>query len=338
MKLIENYSLKALNTFGIDVCAKFFTEVESKEELKEIIKNPVSQNYPVLIMGGGSNILFTKDFNGLVIRNKIKGIEKTGEDTDDVYIKAGAGEVWHQFVEYCISQGYAGVENLSLIPGSVGASPMQNIGAYGIEVKEVFHELEAIDIKTGELRKFNKTECKFGYRNSVFKNEVKNKYCIVSVTFRLHKRPVFNTTYGAIENELKAMNVSELSIAAVSQAVCNIRRSKLPDPAIIGNAGSFFKNPEIPLGQFEKLKETFPDMVGYPAGEGHIKVAAGWLIENCGWKGKTLSNFGVHKNQALVLVNYGGAKGEDIYNLSKAIQKSVADKFAIALETEVNIL
>ncbi len=337
MIIRENYSLKELNTFGIDISSRYFTEVSSVSGFQSLFKDPDFLNIPQLILGGGSNILFTKNFDGIVIKNNIKGIEKLREDETHIYVKAGAGEVWHEFVLYCIENSFAGVENLSLIPGSVGAGPMQNIGAYGIELKEVFFELEALHIKSGELRTFNKEACNFGYRNSVFKNEVKNQYVIVSVTFKLDKNPSFNTSYGAIETELKAMNVSTLSLKAVSQAVCNIRRSKLPDPAIIGNAGSFFKNPEVALSQFDELKKSFPSIVGYPVKNGNIKLAAGWLIEQCGWKGKQIENYGVHKNQALVLVNYGGAEGNSIFQLSKDIRSSVKETFNVELEIEVNI-
>ncbi len=338
MKILENYSLKSLNTFGINVSSKYFLEARSVKEFQTFLKKEELKEIPKLIIGGGSNILFTKDFDGLVIKNNIKGIEIIREDAQYVYVKSGAGEVWHNFVLFCIEHNFAGVENLSLIPGSVGAGPMQNIGAYGIELKEVFYELEALHIKSGKLKVFDKSACKFGYRSSIFKSEVKNEFIIVSVTFKLNKKPDFNTSYGAIETELKAMNVSEISIKAISDAVCNIRRSKLPDPAVIGNAGSFFKNPEVEESTYAKLKEKYPNLIGYPTQKGTIKLAAGWLIEQCGWKGKQIENYGVHKNQALVLVNYGGAEGKNIFALSKQIQASVKDTFGVELEIEVNII
>lgn len=338
MNTLENYPLKDFNTFGIHVSSKYFLEAHSVEDFKAFLKEEKFKNIPKLIIGGGSNILFTKDFEGLVIKNSIKGIEILREDAEHVYVRSGAGEVWHRFVMFCIEHNFAGVENLSLIPGSVGAGPMQNIGAYGIELKEVFYELEALHIESGRLQVFDKATCKFGYRNSIFKNEVKNQFIIVSVTFRLNKKPDFNTSYGAIETELKAMNVSEVSIKAISDAVCNIRRSKLPDPAVIGNAGSFFKNPEVDELRYQRLKETYPALVGYTTPTGTVKLAAGWLIEQCGWKGKQIENYGVHKNQALVLVNYGGAEGKNIFDLSKQIQASVKNRFDVDLEIEVNVI
>ncbi len=337
MNISENYNLKELNTFGIAASAKYFAEAFTIRDLSAILQDERFKDLPKLILGGGSNILFTEDFGGIVIKNNLKGIEILFEDEEHIYVKSGAGEAWHQFVLFCIENNLAGVENLSLIPGSVGAGPMQNIGAYGIELKEVFHKLDAMNIKDGSIKTFDKEECKFGYRNSVFKNEVKNKYIIISVTFKLNKRAVFNTSYGAIEAELEAMNIKEITIKAISDAVCNIRRSKLPDPAVIGNAGSFFKNPEVAEKVYHELKAQHPGLVGYPTANG-IKLAAGWLIEQCDWKGRQINNYGVHKNQALVLVNYGGAEGKDIFNLSQKIRESVKDKFGVELEIEVNIM
>jgi UDP-N-acetylmuramate dehydrogenase len=273
-------------------------------------------NDPHLILGGGSNILFTKNFDGLVLKNELKGIELVKEDAEHFYVKAAAGENWHQFVLHCIHHGYAGVENLSLIPGNVGASPMQNIGAYGVEIKDVFHSLEAFHLDEKKVVNFSANDCAFGYRESVFKRKYKGQFVILSVTFRLHKHPQFNTTYGAIEQELQQMNVKELSIAAISQAVINIRSSKLPDPKQIGNAGSFFKNPEIPNEQFLQLKKDHPGISAYPLANGNTKLAAGWLIEQCGWKGFREGDAGCHAKQALVLVNYGNATGEQIFDLS----------------------
>jgi UDP-N-acetylmuramate dehydrogenase len=271
------------------------------------------------------------------------GIEKVKEDAEYIYIKAGAGENWHQLVQYCIGRNWAGMENLSLIPGNVGASPMQNIGAYGIEIKDVFYELEAFHLEEKKLVKFGLADCEFGYRESVFKRRYKGEFVIVSVTYRLQKTPKFYTSYGAINQELEAMGIKELSIQAISQAVINIRSSKLPNPAEIGNAGSFFKNPEIDAVAFEKLKNKFPSIVGYMLGYGHVKLAAGWLIEHCGptegisWKGYRNGDAGCHNRQALVLVNYGNASGNEIFDLSEAIIKSVAKKFEVVLEREVNI-
>ena len=338
MVIQENFSLKQLNTFGIDVSTKYFIELSSISEFQEFLLNPKFKNIPKLILGGGSNILFTKNFDGIVIKNNIKGIQVLNKDNDFVYVKSGAGEVWHEFVLYCLKNNFAGVENLSLIPGSVGASPMQNIGAYGVELKEVFQSLEAVKIDTGELVVFNHEDCKFGYRESIFKNEVKDQYIITTVTFRLRKKPIYNTSYGAIEKELKKIGVTELSIQSISEAVCNIRRSKLPDPAVMGNAGSFFKNPTIVKEKFEQLKKTHPNIVGYPTADSSVKLAAGWLIEQCGWKGNTIGNAGVHKNQSLVIVNYGGASGDEIYQIALQVKNSVKEKFEVTLEMEVNII
>jgi UDP-N-acetylmuramate dehydrogenase len=301
-------------------------------------RSTINDQLPTLILGGGSNILFTKNFDGLVLKNEILGIEKIREDQEHVYIKAGAGVNWHQLVVHCIDNNWAGIENLSLIPGNTGASPMQNIGAYGVELKDVFFELEAVHIREKRTVAFNLNDCEFGYRESVFKRKFKNEFVIANVTFRLNKNPLFNTSYGAIELELQAMGVKELSIRAISRAVINIRRSKLPDPVEIGNAGSFFKNPEIKEDSFKILKNDFPEIVGYKLPNSNIKLAAGWLIERCGWKGYRLGDAGCHARQALVLVNYGNANGEEIYSLSEQIIKTVHEKFGVLLEREVNII
>ncbi|HLO79707.1 MAG TPA: UDP-N-acetylmuramate dehydrogenase [Chitinophagaceae bacterium] len=335
MQFSENISLAAFNSFGIDVKARYFTKISSVDELSNL---PLVQNLPLLVLGGGSNILFTGDFNGYVIHNQIRGIEVVHEDDDHVIVKTGAGEVWHEFVEYCINNSLAGVENMALIPGRNGASPIQNIGAYGVEVKDVFHELEAYHLFEKKLYRFSASDCDFGYRDSVFKNKYKGQFLISSVTYRLNKKPSFQTAYGAIQQELEKMGVQDLSIRAVGDAVIRIRRSKLPDPAVIGNAGSFFKNPEISAVAFEKLKSAYPDIVGYPLPGGSIKLAAGWMIEKAGWKGYRKGQAGVHDKQALVLVNHGGAKGKEIYDLSEEILVSVREKFGVRLEREVNIL
>lgn len=318
--------------------AKFFASFSHEDQLKELLTDPSLSNTPKLILGGGSNILFTKNVDGLVLKNELKGITLLKEDTDFYYVRAAAGEVWHDLVMYCIRNNYAGLENLSLIPGNVGASPMQNIGAYGVEIKDCFEELQAIHIKEKFIRTFNREECRFGYRESVFKRELKDEYVITSVTYRLSKKPVFKISYGAIEKELEQMGVKELNIQAISEAVCAIRSSKLPDPKIIGNAGSFFKNPEISAAQHKALKTKFPELVAYPLENGNVKLAAGWLIEKCGWKGKRIGDAGVHALQALVLVNYGNATGKEIYDLSQQILESVFNTFNVTLEREVNIL
>lgn len=336
MKIENNFSLKKYNSFGIDVLAAHFAAFDSSSELKELLDETSSRQK--LILGGGSNLLFTKNYDGLVLKNEIEGIEKINEDAEHVYVKAGAGVGWQQFVLYCIKNNYAGAENLSLIPGNVGASPMQNIGAYGVEIKDIFYQLEALHLEDLETVHFNLEDCHFGYRESVFKNIFKDQFAILNVTYRLNKIPVFNTSYGAIEEELAKMNIKTLSIQAVSQAVINIRSSKLPNPAQIGNAGSFFKNPEVSNAVFMNLKDNFPAIVGYTLPSENVKLAAGWLIEQCGWKGYRKGDAGCHERQALVLVNYGNATGGEIYSLSEEIIQSVKTKFNVVLQREVNII
>jgi len=343
MQIQENVSLKPYNSFGIDATAKYFARFTDLDELEEL-QTPDSRlltpdsRLPTLILGGGSNILLTKDFDGLVLKNEIKGIVELHEDSEYVYVKAGAGENWHRFVLYCIERNWAGIENLSLIPGNVGASPMQNIGAYGVEIDDVFWDLEAYHIKDKKRVTFTRSDCAFGYRDSVFKGKYKEQFVILNVTFQLRKKPRFKTSYGALEQELERMGIKDLSIKAISDAVIRIRSSKLPDPAKIGNAGSFFKNPEVSAEQFARLHDQFPSLVNFPLANGKVKLAAGWMIEQCGWKGFRLGDAGCHDKQALVLVNYGHAKGEEIYNLSKEIVQSVLEKFDVTLEREVNII
>jgi UDP-N-acetylmuramate dehydrogenase len=340
MQIHQNISLKAYNTFGIDVLAKSFASFSSIIELEELLQHStLNIQHPILILGGGSNILFTKNFDGLVLKNELKGIELVKEDDDHYHVKAAAGEVWHEFVLHCINNNYAGVENLSLIPGNVGASPMQNIGAYGVEIKDVFHELEAYHVQDKTMVKFSLEECAFGYRESVFKRKYKNQFVILNVTYKLNKHPNLNTSYGAINQELEAMGIKDISIQAISQAVINIRSSKLPNPKEIGNAGSFFKNPTISVEQLEQLKKDYPNIPNYPTSNiQHSKLAAGWLIEQCGWKGFRKNDAGCHAKQALVLVNYGHANGQEIFDLSEDILQSVKNKFGVQLEREVNIL
>lgn len=326
-----------MNTFGIDVSAGLFTSVQTTEHVQELVLSSSFQTNKRLIIGGGSNILFTTNFNGLVVKNEIKGREIVSEDSNHFVVRAGAGENWHSFVSWCVDKGYAGLENLSLIPGCVGASPMQNIGAYGVEMKDVFHSLEAISTEDGTRKEFTPTECSFGYRESVFKNKEKDRWIIVSVNFKLNKRPVFLTNYGAIEAELERMGVEHLTIRAIANAVINIRKSKLPDPKVLGNAGSFFKNPVIELEHFNTLKLKYPSMPSFPVSERAVKVPAGWLIETAGWKGKKIGDCGVHAHQALVLVNYGGSRGSEILELSTMIMGDISEKFQIQLEREVNI-
>lgn len=338
MLISSNTSLKPFNTFGINASAKYFATVQSLQNIQELFETTEYKNNAHFILGGGSNLLLTKNVDALIIKNELKGIEAFNETEDHVFVKCAAGEVWHEFVMYCIAHNYAGLENLSLIPGCTGASPMQNIGAYGVEIKDTFHELEAIDTKTGALRTFTKTDCEFGYRESVFKRKYKDRFIITSVTFRLSKKPQFHIEYGAIKQELDAMNISELSIKAISQAVINIRSSKLPDPKQIGNAGSFFKNPEVTAGTHDRLKTEFPNLVSYSLENGNYKLAAGWLIEQSGLKGYRAGDAGVHKLQALVLVNYGTASGKDIYDLSTHVLQTVKSKFGVELEREVNVI
>ena len=338
MNISANISLKPYNTFGIDASAKYFTSVQSIQNIIELLQSSEYKNNEHLILGGGSNLLLTKDVNALVIKNDLKGIEIVTENNDSVFVKCAAGEVWHEFVMWSIHHNYGGLENLSLIPGCTGASPMQNIGAYGVEIKDTFYELEAIHTQTGELKTFSKADCEFAYRESVFKRQFKNQFIITSVTFQLSKVPTFHVEYGAIKQELDAMNVSELNIKAISQAVINIRSSKLPNPKEIGNAGSFFKNPEVTNEVYERLKHEFPNLVAYPLENSHYKLAAGWLIEQSGLKGYRVGDAGVHKLQALVLVNYGTATGNEIYNLSTHVLQTVKAKFGVDLEREVNII
>ena len=337
MIISENFSIKKYNTFGIDTSAKYFAGFNSIEQLQALTERFAHEK--IMILGGGSNVLFTKDFNGIVLRNEIKGIHIIDEDPLHYYLRAGSGEIWHQFVMHCINNNYAGVENLSLIPGFVGASPMQNIGAYGVEIKDVFHSLEAFHLKDKSMVTYSKQDCAFGYRESVFKNQYKNQFVITSVTYKLYKKPSINTSYGAIKQELESMQVSSPGIQDVSQAVINIRSSKLPDPLITGNAGSFFKNPVITKAYYEELLHHYPELPHYPAPEeAMVKVPAGWLIEKAGWKGYRKNDYGVHNRQALVLVNYGTATGKEIFDLSENIIADIQNKFSILLEREVNIL
>jgi len=329
-------SLKGLNTFGIDVNCKFFSCFKNPDDLNAIFSHEL--NEPLLILGGGSNLLFTKDFEGLVLKNEVFGKELIKETDIDLLVKVGAGENWHEFVMWCIDNNYGGLENLSLIPGNVGASPMQNIGAYGVEIKDVFDHLIAYNIESRNLETFNNKECGFGYRESVFKRNLKGKYVILHVAYRLSKKHIIKAKYGAINDELEKMQVKNPSIRDISNAVINIRRSKLPDPNEIGNAGSFFKNPVVGKGIVDSIKNKYPDMPVYELDNQEFKIPAGWLIETAGWKGKTFDNYGVHKNQALVLVNYSDAKGNQIYDLSSQIIEDIQSKFGVFLEREVNIM
>lgn len=335
----ENFSLKPYNTFSVDAKAKYFSEVSNTEELKKALTFSKNHGLPLLFLGGGSNILLTKDFEGLAIKLNFKGISEENISDHEVLVTAKAGENWHEFVKYCLQKNYGGLENLSLIPGNVGTSPMQNIGAYGTEIKDIFVNCLVLNLKTLELETFNLEECKFGYRDSIFKQEGKGKYVILEVTFKLTtKDHHIKTEYGAIKNELEHLKINNPSIQDVSNAVINIRQSKLPDPKEIGNAGSFFKNPTIPLTQFQDLKQNFENIQGYPNGD-VVKVPAGWLIEQCGWKGKQIGNVASHRLQSLVIINAtGNATGKEIFDFSTEIINSVKEKFGIELEREVNII
>lgn len=337
MQVYQDYLLKEYNTFGIAATAKYFASFSSAEELEELLSN--NKNIPFkMILGGGSNILFTRDYNGLVLKNVIPGIKVLDEDNEYIYVNAGAGVKWHDLVLFCIKNNYGGMENLSLIPGNVGASPMQNIGAYGVEVKDIFYELKAFHLEDKIMRSFSAKDCEFGYRDSIFKRQLKGQFAILNVTYRLKKNPDFNISYGAIEKELEKMKIQKLSIKAISDAVIHIRTSKLPDPAIIGNAGSFFKNPVIVKSELKKIENIKKNIPYYEAGENKYKIPAGWLIEQCGWKGYRKGDAGCYEKQALVLVNYGNATGKEIYNLSEEIKISVQEKFGVELEREVNIV
>lgn len=338
MQIEYNASLKNVNTFGIESRARVLVAFSSVDDLDVILANKEVNTLPRIILGGGSNILLTGDFDGLVLKNNVKGIECIAEDEKHYFVKAGAGENWHQFVLTTLKENWAGLENLSLIPGNVGASPMQNIGAYGVEIKDRFDRLEAYNIETGEVEVFDREACAFGYRESVFKRGLKGKYIILSVTYKLLKEPEYSVKYGSISDELERMGSVEMSIQAISRAVINIRNSKLPNPAELGNAGSFFKNPVILEEEWKKIQIAHPDIPNYPAPEGKVKLAAGWLIEKAGWKGKRVGNCGMHARQALVLVNYGGATGQEIFNLSSEVRNSVAAQFGVDLEREVNII
>lgn len=337
MRIETNKSLRHFNTFGLDQQAAYFTEVTDEEELGDALRAAKKAGAPVFILGGGSNILLTGDLPYFVIKIAIKGIELLREDDRQVWVKVGAGEGWHDFVRHAIRNQWGGVENLSLIPGTVGASPMQNIGAYGVEIRDVFDRLEAVRREDGAQVLFSAPECRFGYRDSIFKQEARDKFVITRVVFRLEKFPVFNTSYGDIEFTMHELGYPEPSLEAISEAVIQIRRKKLPDPAVLGNAGSFFKNPVVSVEKFEQLKAEYPQLPGFKTPDG-VKIPAAWLIEQSGWKGKRWGSIGVHAHQPLVLVNYGGGKGGDLLLLSKTVAQDVHEKFGVTLHTEVNLV
>lgn len=338
MQILSDIELKDLTTFHIPARARHFAEVASVDDILELQNTKVFRERKKLILGGGSNLLLTKDFDGLVVKVSIPGITLEREDMHHYYLRVEAGVVWHQFVMYCVDHGYAGVENMALIPGQTGAAPMQNIGAYGVEMKDVCTRVEAIHIDTGEVVSFTAADCDFGYRESIFKNKLKGQFIITAVHFRLNKEPRFNISYGDIKATLDEMKVFDLNIKAVSEAVIKIRSSKLPDPAVLGNAGSFFKNPTVSFEKCSELIAQYPLMPNYPQASGDVKLPAGWLIEQCGWKGKRVGNTGSHARQALVLVNYGGATGHEVYQLAMDIRQSVMDKFGVEINPEVNLI
>ncbi len=337
MHIQKNYNLSELNTFCIKSTAKFFTEIREEADMHELFTTPEFKNNEKLFLGGGSNILFTKDFDGIVVLNRLKGIEILNENEGGVVIRAQGGVVWHDLVLFAVDKGYWGIENLSLIPGTVGAAPMQNIGAYGAELKNVLENVEALDIENGTKRIFSKVECELGYRDSVFKNALKGKYFIFAITIKLSKIEKKNIGYKILKEYLEKNNIEVKNSKQISEAVVEIRRSKLPDPKVLGNAGSFFKNVFVSEHKLNELLKIYPGMP-YFGEDGVVKIPAGWLIEQCGWKGKKVGNVGVHDKQALVIVNHGGATGEEIKNLAEQIIDSVFSKFGLKLTPEVNFI
>jgi UDP-N-acetylmuramate dehydrogenase len=337
MKASQNVSLREYNTFGFNVKAKEVFQVDSTEDVLQLIQNGVFRKKH-LILGGGSNVLLRDDFDGAIVLNRIGGFEIVREDSDSVQIRVGAGENWHKTVIRTVENGWGGLENLSLIPGSVGAAPMQNIGAYGVEIKSCFVQLHAVHLESGEIETFTNAECEFGYRESIFKRAAKGKYLIVNVDFELQKNPVFHIEYGAIRSQLQDMGTEKLSVKAISDAVIAIRQSKLPDPKEIGNSGSFFKNPVISIAHYNRLKNEYAELPAYPVDDNQVKVPAGWLIDQAGWKGYRDGDIGVHKNQALVLVNYGSGNGTDVHQLSEKIIADIKERYDIELEREVNVI
>lgn len=338
MQIHKNYSLKKHNTFGLDILTSYYAEVENTEEIKLLLNDSKFKSLRKLVIGSGSNILFKKDFDGLVINQISNSIITLSEDDHHVLIASQAGVFWRDLVLYCVDRNFGGIENLSLIPGKVGAAPIQNIGAYGQELQDTFYSLKAVNIETLEEVSLSKADCKFGYRDSIFKNELKDKLVITEVTLQLAKIPKPNIKYWAVKEEVSKIDKKELTIKDVAEVVCNIRKSKLPDPDILGNAGSFFKNPEVSIDEYEELKLEFKDLPGFKVHENKYKIPAAWLIEKCGYKGKRFGNAGVHDKQALVLVNYGNANAEEIIKLKNEIINAVQRTFKIKLQEEVNII
>jgi UDP-N-acetylmuramate dehydrogenase len=331
----KNYSVKSYNTFGLNYKSDVFVSIDSENEAIKLFQEG-SFKKPILILGRGSNILFTENYNGTIIHPETGGMSIEEENSDFLIVSAGAGVEWDTFVGWTVDNGFGGLENLSLIPGTAGAAPIQNIGAYGVEVKSTIEKIRAVSVENGVVREFNRNECRFGYRSSIFKTELKGRYLITRVFFRLATRPLLNLNYGSLAGEVAALGGA--SLQNVRRAVIKIRRSKLPDPEVIGNAGSFFKNPVIDISNAETLRKRYPEMPCYDDSSGGIKLAAGWLIEQCGWKGKRSGNIGVHDKQALIIVNYGGASGREIFSLSEEIRKSVWYRFEVELEREVEVI
>lgn len=337
MLLLENHPLITLNTFGLAVSARFYAETETEGECRSVLQSELASRYPVVVLGGGSNVILAGDLDALVIHPCMRGITLLEEEGDSVIIEAMAGEVWHDFVRYCLESGWYGLENLSLIPGTVGAAPIQNIGAYGVEITDVFHSLTAMGIETGELREFSHEDCRFSYRDSIFKQEeARDRFLITRVRFRLSRKPSLYMEYGDIRNELAVEGIADPTPLQLSDAIIAIRRRKLPDPAVLGNAGSFFKNPVISAGQYSVLKAQFPHLVAYPQEQG-VKLAAGWLIDQAGWKGRAIGPVGTYERQALVLVNHGGSTGADVLTVARAIQSDVKTRFGVDLEMEPRV-
>ncbi len=336
--VLENISLRPFNTFGVNATARYFIPLEELSDIKELLHLKIFNSYPSYILGGGSNVLFIKDYKGIIVRPDFKGIEVLSETDDHLFVKVMAGENWDEFVGHCVRNNWAGVENLSLIPGNVGSAPIQNIGAYGVEIKDVFHSLEAVRIDTGKFITMKHDDCKFGYRDSIFKHELKQKMLIVSVVFKLSKNESINVAYESLSDRINGESIFPKSLGDVREIISDIRRKKLPDPNIFGNAGSFFKNPTVNAIKHKTLLKTFSEVKSFVQEDGSYKLAAGWLIEKCGWKGYRKENVGVHPQQALVLVNYGKASGKEIMHLANDITKSVSNMFDVQLEIEVNVV
>ena len=338
MSLTENIALEPFNTFGVAATARYWASIRRPEDLHVLLNDPLLADQPRLILGGGSNILFARDFDGLVLKNEIRGVAVLKEDGQYAWVRAGAGEDWDAFVRWSLAHRFYGLENLSLIPGSVGASPVQNIGAYGVEAGDLLVGVEAIELATGALRRFHVSECGLGYRTSIFKQPPRDRFFITAVTFRLHKMPHPVTAYADVARAIEKSGPADPTPEALRDVVCRLRRRKLPDPAELGNAGSFFKNPLIAANRFAGLAIRYPKMPHYPQADGRVKIAAGWLIEKCGWKGRRIGACGVYPHQALVLVNYGGARGPEILALAQTISGDVKAVFGLELEPEPRII